>query len=673
MAVRARGVAGLPAQVTHVPPCWEHGYERSAAKVVIETAPRRGRPPLRKEVGGSIEAHRAGTVGDKTWTSPTRLVVLALIALLLHQLFYAWAIGWDAIDDAYISFRYALNMVQGHGLVFNPGEYVQGYTNFLWTVLMAVPIALHLPIGPASLFLGAICGWAVLVLTVRWSLPRQPFIAALATLLLAADGSFALWSVSGMETSFFTLLVVAGVLRYWHEAEHPEARPWSGLLLAIATLARPEGGLVMVMTAAHAAAFQLRQRQFIIDRRDLLRIVLYVPLVAAYALFSWRYYGSPLPNTFTDKVDVGSAAQAHRGLELAGVFLLGHGVVLLPIAVAVGCWVLLRQGEGVRGTHSVFIIVPYTAYIIAVGGDWSVGRFFVPFLPFVYLLTAAALSPFLSLCKRWADRLQGRPAAGIPSQPSRSRVLMSTALLMVVLFTGSSLLGEYALFVRRFHVAAVGAARTDMGKWLATNVPPDATIAVDAAGQMPYYAGHYVIDLYGLNDAHIARLKTSRIGRTLPGHEKFGLDYAIRTYHPDYIAIYGNILSAPVYRTQYRRLAVPWTHDPQLLHLLNVYERRPPSGPGFCHVAAPFQALDRALSTTAGQCTGAALHDPKSGDLVQHTQHGILVQDKASGFVSFSDGYHTWVDGPRGIQERLNFQRFSWEPNPTHLPIVTGG
>ena len=53
-------------------------------------------------------------------------------------------IDWE-IDDAYISYRYALNFVQGHGLVYNPGEPVEGYTNFLWTVFIAagMPLGLH--------------------------------------------------------------------------------------------------------------------------------------------------------------------------------------------------------------------------------------------------------------------------------------------------------------------------------------------------------------------------------------------------------------------------------------------------------------------------------------------------------------------------------------------------
>ncbi|MCY3959730.1 MAG: hypothetical protein OXG65_15775, partial [Chloroflexi bacterium] len=44
------------------------------------------------------------------------------------------SVTWFISDDAFISFRYVRNLLEGHGLVFNPGEYVEGYTNFLWVL-----------------------------------------------------------------------------------------------------------------------------------------------------------------------------------------------------------------------------------------------------------------------------------------------------------------------------------------------------------------------------------------------------------------------------------------------------------------------------------------------------------------------------------------------------------
>lgn len=43
-----------------------------------------------------------------------------------------------ALDDAWISFRYAANWNKGWGLVYNYGERVEGYTNFLWTILIGL-------------------------------------------------------------------------------------------------------------------------------------------------------------------------------------------------------------------------------------------------------------------------------------------------------------------------------------------------------------------------------------------------------------------------------------------------------------------------------------------------------------------------------------------------------
>ena len=58
-----------------------------------------------------------------------------LLAWLSH-------VAWFLCDDAFISFRYARNLLEGHGLVFNPGEYVEGYSNFLWTLELALLWAL---------------------------------------------------------------------------------------------------------------------------------------------------------------------------------------------------------------------------------------------------------------------------------------------------------------------------------------------------------------------------------------------------------------------------------------------------------------------------------------------------------------------------------------------------
>ena len=76
------------------------------------------------------DPRRARQDAADTGTSAGDRTMGGLLAWLSH-------VAWFLCDDAFISFRYARNLLEGHGLVFNPGEYVEGYSNFLWTLELA--------------------------------------------------------------------------------------------------------------------------------------------------------------------------------------------------------------------------------------------------------------------------------------------------------------------------------------------------------------------------------------------------------------------------------------------------------------------------------------------------------------------------------------------------------
>jgi hypothetical protein len=89
-----------------------------------------------------------------------------------------------------------------------------------------------------------------------------------------------------------------------------------------------------------------------------------------------------------------------------------------------------------------------------------------------------------------------------------------------------------------------------------------------------------------------------------------------------------------------------------------------------CRFVLGFAALHDRLPAVVGACLADEQHDPASGDSLQPTTNGLLVWRKADNFTAFTDGARTWIIGPFGLQQRLNGQRFSWEPNPQRLPIV---
>jgi len=85
---------------------------------------------------------------------------------------------------------------------------------------------------------------------------------------------------------------------------------------------------------------------------------------------------------------------------------------------------------------------------------------------------------------------------------------------------------------------------------------------------------------------------------------------------------------------------------------------------GGCQFVLGFKALHDLIPNIVGNCVTDEQH-AANGDGLQQTANGLLVWRKADNFTAFTDGFRTWVNGPFGLQERLNSQRFDWEKNAT--------
>ncbi|MGH8004270.1 MAG: hypothetical protein ACRECJ_06075, partial [Limisphaerales bacterium] len=197
-------------------------------------------------------------------------------------------------DDAFISFRYVRNFLDGHGLVFNIGERVEGYTNFFWIMLLALLTKLGLPLIETARWTGvlaAIGTLGVCMYAARRYYPERGWIwIAAAPFLLAANGALAYWAGSGLETALFTLLAAAGAATYF-------SRPaFSLLFIALATLTRPEGGLLAFLFGV--IGILLKQKNW---KQTLTFWGVLALLLLPFAIFKYFYYGSLLPNPFYAK------------------------------------------------------------------------------------------------------------------------------------------------------------------------------------------------------------------------------------------------------------------------------------------------------------------------------------------------------------------------------------
>src|SRR3954453_11205359 len=126
--------------------------------------------------------------------APLLILCLAPLALLAFSRILL-------IDDAYITYRYAYNLAAGHGLVFNPGERVEGSTSLLWPLVLAPPIGLGWPIHRWAPALGLVLG--LLALLDAWRICRHLRLSMIATIVglgaLSLYPGFWLVMTNGME------------------------------------------------------------------------------------------------------------------------------------------------------------------------------------------------------------------------------------------------------------------------------------------------------------------------------------------------------------------------------------------------------------------------------------------------------------------------------------------
>lgn len=314
---------------------------------------------------------------------------LTLVAAVVG-VYVGWRAFWFLTDDAFIAFRYVSNAVLGHGYVWNapPFRPVEGYTSFLWVVLLQ-DVWLLTGIEPpeAANWISLGLGYATLALGVamvlRMALP--PAVARHRLLLLAlvlagtiGNRTFLTWLSSGLETSLFNLC-----LTWWFflasAAEDRRHRLFVLLLstsAALTALTRPDGMLVVLGTllilARHLGG---RARQGAGVYPEILG-VLPLAAVPAHLLFRYHTYGEWVPNTYVAKH---LGAWPESGLRYAASFLVENGFWVWALLLAgwlavqrrAGAWrpveLLQRHfsllvGLGVLAGHAGY-------YTLVIGGD----------------------------------------------------------------------------------------------------------------------------------------------------------------------------------------------------------------------------------------------------------------------------------------------------------------
>ena len=321
----------------------------------------------------------AGRLG--TWGA-----ALLAVAASAYCVYRAVSFAWLS-DDSFISFRYARNLVQGHGLVYNVGEHVEGYTNLLWTLLMAGGMVLGVSPEVAAHVAGL--GFWLLLIGVLglWSwrgAGQRPFMP-LAAVLVLVMGDYQTWATGGLETSMFAFLSVAGVLLACGVDAGKYQMLLAGTLLAAAVGTRPDG---VIFAAVGLAASWFLNPDVSIRRRLALTSSLALPLMvggATLAAFKLRYYGDLFPTAFYAK----SASDPYygQGLFYVGLYLAKNWIIL-PLVLFLTFLNFRKRSALLRKTNLILLAAffGFVAYVAHSGGDFMFARRLLPAMPFLFLV-----------------------------------------------------------------------------------------------------------------------------------------------------------------------------------------------------------------------------------------------------------------------------------------------
>jgi hypothetical protein len=436
---------------------------------------------------------------------------------------------WFVADDAFIPFRYARNLVLGHGLRYNLGDHppVEGYSNFLWTMVCAILEFFRMDITFWPPLLSAACGTVLLWLVfdqLRRRLGLNLPITVMASLFLGCFPPFALWSTSGLAVMPLALLIFVTFERL--VLRRPVADGIgggiAGLLLA---LLRIEG----IAWAALILVLALISRR-IAGERSLRPFFVFALITGiGYAIyFTWRYayYELPLPSTAYIKLSL-DVLLLRRGVN----YVLSHVLTFVtPILIVPGSLLALRRKRIAVGLPVAALAWAFPAYSIVVTGDFmAMGRFLVPGLPFNAILFAWIAEDL------W--RRRALPRAALASA--------AVAAIFVGLLPGWNIhlipQGVREEFRFRFGRSAPGsefeqwqrqvenvADWSTLGRAIKSYVTqrnladPPPSLVMGGIGAVGYYSGLYIYDQHGLVTPEVAWRKVSATQQLhSPGHDKY--------------------------------------------------------------------------------------------------------------------------------------------------------
>ncbi|HVU23236.1 MAG TPA: hypothetical protein VHE13_03860 [Opitutus sp.] len=438
---------------------------------------------------------------------PARFRLSWLVVALGFAIPVGFALFTDhAWEDYFITLRASRNLVEGHGLVFNPGERLHTFTSPLGVLIPALCtwiVGAHHEAAALWLFrlLNAVLLAATALLAWRrldslrvGSLGRFVFFG-----LVLADAKLTDFSINGMETA----ILVFFVLLLWREMESPAGPRVRALAIASAGLmwTRPDGCILgaaiilphLFIRPRGAFLQPIPWRPLI--RGLLLGAVLYLPWFA----WAWWYYGSPVPHTVVAKSPFAGRFDLGHFLLTPWRTLTGQSLLIdlfLPSYWVFGGWppLLVWFGRVLSGVAAFAWLVPRlppsarrASLAVFLGMFYLCAIVLFPWYSPPWMVLAA-----LAIALTVDAAARGRPLA------SFTRVAAACGVIIQV-----SLLAGTAWQMRVQQRLVENGVRHAIGTWLHDHAAPDDTVFLEPLGYIGYYSQLKTYDYPGLSSPEV--------------------------------------------------------------------------------------------------------------------------------------------------------------------------
>jgi arabinofuranosyltransferase len=457
-------------------------------------------------------------INKKTIKEVTPNVWIGLILTGVIVLFLKNALAIQFIqDDAFTSLRYVKNFLNGQGLVFNPGEKVEGYTNFLWVIILSAfgLLGKGIQLENAAQYLSLFFSLVLIVLTYLLSkfisskenqsktgIERilYSLIDLLPAVLLAFSTPLLYWGVSGMETTMFASLLLLSIITYM---KGNKGKPnYIFIIISILnSLLRPEGVIffLFIILYDRFIFFQSRSKSAegkllnqIINIIFLKELAVYAIVISIYSAFRLIYYGYLLPNTFYAKTEF-TFEFIKRGIEYFFTFCrsnLVYGLFLIfPFLTHIFYKDILKH------LLIFWLISVWILFTIILGGDvLPIGRFYLPIAPLIFVLFIQSIRQLIDI--------------NIVKLGYIKLVVLSIFVIIISFYTVLNFhKQEGEMLNKRSYEAGLVQKMKIYADWMngkksqSEHAP---VVAMSTIGAFSYFSNAKVIDIVGLTNAYIA-------------------------------------------------------------------------------------------------------------------------------------------------------------------------